>query len=89
MESTILLKEKSFVQMQVIQRSLHEFVVRVVLDDQARRRGTSAFEAFASQRFESLLGPDPLRRIGYSYEERIERTAGGKIRNVIREFAAP
>ena len=36
--------------------------------------------------FDQLIGPDTDRTLAFSYDEPIDRTPGGKIRTVIREF---
>lgn len=74
-------------QMQIVQKSFEHFRVRVVLD-RSKIPSNEPFEARVHERFERLLGTDPSRRLEFSYEDSIERTPGGKIRNVVREFAA-
>jgi hypothetical protein len=71
--------------MQLVQRSPSSFVVRAHLvdGDQSPRDG---FEASILSAFDRLVGPDPSRAVSFEYGRTIERTPGGKIRNVIRQF---
>ena len=70
---------------QVVQRSPKHFLVRAVLaqtsaDDLAR------FETAIRDAFARLIGPTESLTIEFRYEDHIERTPGGKIRNVVRTF---
>jgi phenylacetate-CoA ligase len=71
--------------MQVVQHSLQDFLVRVVLvqtsvEDRAR------FETAIRDAFSRLIGPTESLTIEFRYEGSIERAPGGKIRNVVRDF---
>lgn len=71
--------------MQLVQREPNSFLVRVNLEedsDQARQ----GFESAIQSAFDRLLGPDPGRAVLFAHDEIIERTPGGKIRNVVRQF---
>lgn len=71
-------------QMQVVQHSLSRFTVTSILNALEER---SEYESAIARRFDALLGEDPVRRLQFEYPDTIERTPGGKVRNVIREFA--
>ena len=82
---SLALHRDDVVALQLVQQRLDAFLVRTNLagDEPARRE---SFEATVARDFDRLLGPDPGRTVAFSYDEVIERTPGGKIRNVIREF---
>lgn len=73
------------VAMQVVQQAPNSFLVRARLaqDDES---ATKAYENTILAAFDRLIGSDPERVVTFAYEEEIERTPGGKIRNVIRAF---
>jgi phenylacetate-CoA ligase len=77
---------ESVLAMQLVQREPNSFLVRVKLEmdsDDARRN----FEAAIHRAFDRLLGPDPDRAVVFAHNQSIERAPGGKIRNVVRQFA--
>lgn len=71
-------------QMQVVQHSLRHFTVTSILGAYKDR---SEYESTIARRFDALLGEDAVRRLQFKYPDTIDRTPGGKVRNVIREFA--
>jgi phenylacetate-CoA ligase len=72
------------VAVQVVQEALSHFVVRIVTADAADRAG---IEGSIVAGFDRLLGDDPDRVVEFNYSEQLERTPGGKIRNVVRRDA--
>jgi phenylacetate-CoA ligase len=73
--------------LQVIQQDLERFVVRAHLDDD-RVESRADFERSILLAFERMLGESNRRRVSFEYSpEGIERTPGGKIRNVISVFS--
>lgn len=73
------------VAVQVVQRDLDRFLVRVALDP-ASSDDHHTVEARMLAGFDRLLGEDQGREVEFDYLGQLERTPGGKIRNVIREF---
>ncbi|MDQ4131029.1 MAG: hypothetical protein M3133_08590 [Actinomycetota bacterium] len=73
------------VAMQVVQQAPNRFLVRALLasDDEEAKH---VFEAAIRSSFDRLVGPDSDRIVTFVYDDEIERTPGGKIRNVIRAF---
>ncbi|MDQ3932982.1 MAG: hypothetical protein M3252_09125 [Actinomycetota bacterium] len=73
------------VAMQVVQQAPNSFLVRARLarEDETGHR---AYENAILAAFDRLIGPDPDRVVTFAYGQEIERTPGGKIRNVIRAF---
>ncbi|MDQ1427091.1 MAG: hypothetical protein QOK39_567, partial [Acidimicrobiaceae bacterium] len=71
--------------LQLVQKRPDSFLVRVKLaDDNPASR--ESLEKEITTAFDQLIGPDPERTLAFSYDEPIDRTPGGKIRTVIREF---
>jgi phenylacetate-CoA ligase len=73
---------------QVVQRSPHRFLVRVAVDP-AWSGNRSTTEQRLLVAFDRLIGRDPEREVVFDYDTPLERTPGGKIRNVIREDGSP
>jgi phenylacetate-CoA ligase len=73
-------------QVQTVQRSFDEFLVRVVVASTCN--DFQDLTVKLRSRFDALLGADPARVVIFRREDHIERTPGGKIRNVIRQFAS-
>jgi phenylacetate-CoA ligase len=82
---SLALHRDDLVALQVVQRRPDAFLVRARLAGDAPDRRNS-FEAAVARDFDRLLGPDPARTVDFGYNDVIEKTPGGKIRNVIREF---
>jgi phenylacetate-CoA ligase len=76
---------EGIVVMQLVQRDLDSFMVRVRLAESSDAERLH-FETAIRAAFDRLVGHDPRRRIEFSYDGVIERTPGGKVRNVIRDF---
>lgn len=73
------------VAMQVVQQTASSFLVRARLTRDDGAAGET-FEDAILVAFDRLMGADPDRLVTFAYHEEIERTPGGKIRNVIRAF---
>lgn len=77
---------RGVVAFQVVQHAPSDFTVRAVLEGAASGEERRQFEETIDEAFDRLLGPDPDRTVTYRYPETIERSLGGKIRNIVREF---
>lgn len=74
------------VAMQLRQHSVHDFTVLARLDSGS---DTAEFERHVLRNFDALLGPDERRLVRFDYATPLERTPGGKVRNVVVEFENP
>jgi phenylacetate-CoA ligase len=73
------------VQMQLVQEGTRTFLVRASLErDSVGAR--EPFESAVRQAFDRLVGADPERDVRFDFDGAIERTPGGKVRNVVRAF---
>jgi phenylacetate-CoA ligase len=82
---SLALHRDDLVALQLVQRQPDDFLVRARLTGTGADRRAS-FEEAVTLDIDRLLGPDPGRTVDFRYDEVIEKTPGGKIRNVIREF---
>jgi phenylacetate-CoA ligase len=71
--------------MQVVQHSPKDFLIRAVLAESSAE-DRARFEAAIQDAFSRLIGPTERLTIEFKYEDHIEHTSGGKIRNVVRTF---
>jgi len=82
---SLALHNEDVTMLQLVQREPDSFLVRLKLaTDTAATR--ARLEKEVTTAFDQLIGPDPDRAVDFTYDEPIDRTPGGKIRTVIREF---
>lgn len=82
---SLALHNEDVAMLQLVQRKPDSFLVRLKLaTDTGAARANLEKEIFTA--FDQLIGPDPDRTVDFTYDEPIDRTPGGKIRTVIREF---
>jgi len=82
---SLALHRDDVVALQLVQERSDVFLVRARLTSGEPGRRAS-FETTVRGDFDRLLGPDPGRTVTFRYDDVIEKTPGGKIRNVIRSF---
>lgn len=82
---SLALHRDDVVALQLVQQRPDAFLVRARLTGESLAQRES-FEHTVIGDFDRLLGSDPDRTVAFDYAEVIEKTPGGKIRNVIRTF---